>query len=85
MRYNPHIEQLLEELRINPRWIDEKEVSRMTGFALPTLRNHRYLGVGIPYIKATSRAIRYSVEDVISFMESRRIVPRNDFNTAGGS
>jgi len=61
-----------------PRYIDEREVSKITGFALPTLRNHRHLGVGIPYIKATTRAIRYSLKDVINYMESRKIVPESE-------
>lgn len=65
----------------NPKYINEKEVSRITGLALPTLRNHRHLRTGIPYIKATRRAIRYSLEDVISFMESRKIVPKGDTQT----
>ncbi len=59
-------------------YIDEKKVSKITGFALPTLRNHRHLGIGIPYIKATSRAIRYSLADVIKYMESRKITPNED-------
>jgi predicted DNA-binding transcriptional regulator AlpA len=54
------------------KWINEKEVSALTGIALPTLRNHRFLGRGLPYTK-TFKSIRYSTEDVIQFMESRRI------------
>lgn len=56
-----------------PVYIDERKVSEITGLALPTLRNHRHLRTGIPYIKATNRAIRYSLADVISYMESRKI------------
>jgi hypothetical protein len=59
-----------------PRYLNEKKVSMMTGFALPTLRNHRHLGVGIPYIKA-GRAIRYSIRDILAYMESRRIQTRD--------
>jgi hypothetical protein len=65
-----------------PRYVDEKAVSKITGLALPTLRNHRHLRTGIPYIKATNRAIRYSLADVIQFMESRKIIPENDAHTA---
>jgi predicted DNA-binding transcriptional regulator AlpA len=56
----------------NIRYIDEREVSRMTGRALPTLRNDRHKGRGIPYAKI-GRSVRYSVDDVISFMEKRKI------------
>lgn len=54
------------------RYIDEKEVSRITGLALPTLRNDRHRGRGIPYIKR-NRSVRYRLDDVISYMESHRV------------
>lgn len=57
----------------NIRYIDEREVSRMTGRALPTLRNDRHRGRGISYSKI-GRSVRYNVDDVISFMEKRKIV-----------
>lgn len=54
------------------RWISEKEVSAMTGRKLPTLRNDRFLGRGVPYTKM-GKSVRYSVEDVVAFMEARRV------------
>lgn len=54
------------------RYLNEQEVSHITGFALSTLRNHRHHRKGIPYLKC-GRAIRYSLGDVLSYMESRRI------------
>jgi hypothetical protein len=54
------------------RWVNEKEVAKITSFALPTLRNDRHLGKGIPYVKR-GRSVRYKIEDVIKFMEDRRI------------
>jgi predicted DNA-binding transcriptional regulator AlpA len=54
------------------RYIGEKEVSRITGRALPTLRNDRHRRRGIPYVKV-GRSVRYSLEDVIEYMESRKI------------
>ena len=54
------------------RYIDEKEVARITGRGLQTLRNDRHCGRGLPYIKM-GRSVRYSLEDVIRFMESRKI------------
>lgn len=53
-------------------YITEKEVSEITKFALPTLRNHRHEGTGIPYFKI-GRSVRYSVKDVYRFMESHKI------------
>ena len=58
-----------------PRWIGEREVSALTGLALPTLRNARSLRKGIPYAKVGS-AVRYSLDDVIRFMEDHRVEMR---------
>jgi len=54
------------------QYLTEKQVSGITGRALQTLRNERFLGRGIPYVKV-GRSIRYSLEDVVGFMESRKI------------
>ncbi len=64
-----------------PKYIDEKAVHAMIGRALPTLRNDRHNRRGIPYIKI-GRSVRYSLADVISYMESRKIVPENDTHVA---
>ena len=55
------------------QYIDEKKVARITGRAIPTLRNDRHKGRGIPYIKI-GRSVRYAFNDVIDFMESRKIL-----------
>jgi len=54
------------------QYLTEKQVSEITGRALQTLRNERFLGKGIPYVKV-GRSVRYSLEDVVEFMESRKI------------
>jgi hypothetical protein len=53
-------------------YLNEKEVAKITGRAKQTLRNDRFLGKGIPYCKV-GRSVRYSLEDVIAFMENRKI------------
>lgn len=53
-------------------YLNEKEVSRFTGRALSTLRNERFNRKGIPYIKI-GRSVRYNSEDVVTFMENRKI------------
>lgn len=58
-----------------PRWITEKDVAEMTGRAVQTLRNDRCKCKGIPYSKIGA-SIRYKVEDVVSFMEGHRIIPK---------
>jgi len=54
------------------RYIDEREVSRITGRALPTLRNDRFNRRGITYVKL-GRSVKYRLADVLEFMESRKI------------
>jgi hypothetical protein len=57
------------------RYIDEREVSRIIGRGLQTLRNDRCKGRGLPYIKF-GRQVRYLESEVIAAMEARRIEPR---------
>jgi len=54
------------------KYITEKEVSGITGRALPTLRNDRHRCRGIPYVKL-GKSVRYCLEDVLQYMESRKI------------
>jgi hypothetical protein len=55
-----------------PTYINEHEVARITGRALSTLRNERFNRRGIPYYKV-GRSVRYSLGDVIQYMECRKI------------
>ncbi len=55
-----------------PQYISEKEVSRITGLALPTLRNWRFKRTGMAYSKI-GRSVRYAMEDVLHYMESRKV------------
>lgn len=59
-------------MEMKARYITEKEVSLLTCLALSTIRNARFNRKGIPYVKV-GRSVRYSHEDVVSFMESRKI------------
>jgi predicted DNA-binding transcriptional regulator AlpA len=58
---------------LEKKYLNEKEVAAITGRALSTLRNERFMRKGLPYYKVGGRSIRYKSEDVISFMEARRI------------
>ncbi|MFZ2448617.1 MAG: helix-turn-helix domain-containing protein [Syntrophobacteraceae bacterium] len=53
-------------------YVSDVEVARITGRGVQTLRNERAKGIGIPYVKV-GRSVRYKVEDILSFMESRKI------------
>ncbi len=53
-------------------YLKEKQVAELTQFSLQTLRNNRFLRRGIPYLKC-GRSVRYDWEDVLSFMESKKV------------
>ena len=55
------------------RYLNEVQVSDMTGRALSTLRNERARNEGIPYIKI-GRSVRYDLIDVIGFMDAHKIM-----------
>jgi hypothetical protein len=59
-----------------PQYLNEKQVAEITNRALSTLRNDRFLNRGIPYIKA-GKSVRYDLNDVTNYMESRKIVTQN--------
>jgi hypothetical protein len=58
------------------RYVNEKRVAEFTGIGVQTLRNDRHLRRGLPYIKK-GRTVRYSIADVINFMEQHKITPEN--------
>ena len=53
-------------------YLNEFEVEAMTGIPVSTLRKDRSKRIGMPYV-SMPRCIRYSVEDVVAYMESRKI------------
>ncbi len=57
-----------------PQYLTEKQVAEITGFALSTLRNNRFLQRGIPYVKV-GKSVRYKLGDVIAFMDRILITP----------
>lgn len=61
----------------NQRYLNEFEVSELTGIAVQTLRNKRFMGEGPPYYKVFKRSVRYKLSEVYEFMESRKIHPVN--------
>ncbi len=57
---------------IEKKYINEKKVSEITGWALATIRNDRANKRRIPFCKI-GRSVRYDLEDVVNFMESHKI------------
>ena len=58
-------------------YLNEKQVKEITGRALSTLRNDRFNKRGIPYVKI-GRSVRYSLEDLINFMEKRKVITQDN-------
>ena len=54
------------------KYVGEQTVSQITGWSVQTLRNHRHLSKGIPYLKC-GRSVRYDLSDVHNYMQSKRI------------
>lgn len=59
-------------MKIIHRYVTENEVADLTSLSVQRLRNDRFQQKGIPYVKI-GRSVRYNLEDVINFMESRKI------------
>ena len=62
-----------EKELLEKTYLNEKDVAAITGRAISTLRNERFLRRGLPYLKIGGRSIRYRSQDVIAYMESRLI------------
>ena len=58
------------------KYINEKRVAEIINCAVQTSRNQRFRGAGPPYSKI-NRAVRYRADDVIQFMESRKVTPKS--------
>jgi predicted DNA-binding transcriptional regulator AlpA len=60
------------------RLLNERDAARYLGISPATLRKHRSMGTipgkveGPPWIKAGPRAIRYAIEDLDAWIDSRR-------------
>lgn len=54
------------------KYLTEQEVSEITARALSTLRNDRFHKRNLPYYKL-GRSVRYKLEDVVEYMESRKV------------
>jgi len=60
-----------------PVYLTEKEVSKIVKRALSSLRNDRMYNRGIIFVKM-GRSVRYNLEDVKNYMESRKIEIMNN-------
>ena len=56
----------------NSQLLNDKQVAKLTGRALQTIRNDRFNRTGISYVRV-GRSIRYKVQDVLDFIKRNRI------------
>lgn len=56
------------------KYVNDVEAAKIAGLSPQTLRNWRQLGRGPNYIKL-GRSVRYSLADLISWLESHKIRP----------
>lgn len=54
--------------------LDEKFAAKVLGVAVQTMRNWRHLSKGPIYVKL-GRAVRYRMEDLENYIQSRKIDP----------
>lgn len=55
------------------RWLNERQVSDLTGISVSTLQKNRFKRRGIPYCKVGGHCVRYSLQDVRDFMQACRV------------
>ncbi|MBE0448967.1 MAG: helix-turn-helix domain-containing protein [Actinobacteria bacterium] len=55
-------------------YVPTAEASKITGLAEQTLHNFRSIHQGPPYVKV-GRAVRYSIRDLLAWMEMQKVVP----------
>jgi len=65
-------------MEIEKEYLTEREVSKITGRALSTLRNDRANLRGLPFIKWGKKFIRYKKADVIEFMENLKVQTKTE-------
>ena len=58
-----------------PRYIEEREVAKILGLSVQTLRNRRFLGHPPPYVKF-GRSVRYLLTDILAWAETHKVNPR---------
>ena len=68
-------ERMNKEQKIQTEYLTARQAGEFIGLAPQTLANKRFKGLPPPYSKI-GKAIRYSMSDLIKFMESCKVLPR---------
>jgi len=68
----PHIQKLIADFQ--KKYLTPKETSQFIGAAVQTLAKWRSQGgVGPPFIRMGNRRIMYATDDLVAWMNSRRV------------
>jgi hypothetical protein len=54
--------------------LTEKEVANLCSVSVSTLRNDRWLGKGMPYVKI-GKSVRYDIDSIFAYLEQNKIEP----------
>ncbi len=64
------------ETRHTPQYLEEREVAKLLGVSVQTLRNRRFLGRPPSYVKL-GRSVRYLLSEVLAWAEAQKVAPRS--------
>ena len=56
--------------------ITDIELSEIIGLSCQTIRKHRWLKSGLPYIRIR-RTVRYDIDQVEAYLKKCRVIPKN--------
>ena len=65
-----------DEKFVKPLYVSDRQLSPIINAKPPTLRNWRCQRKGPPYVKL-GRSVRYSIPEVLAWMERMKIVPED--------
>ena len=60
---------------VQAAFLDDRDAAALTGFGVQTLRNWRFKHIGPPYTKLNGKAVRYSIQELLNWMEANRVDP----------
>jgi hypothetical protein len=63
-----------KKMKPEDKLVDETEASELLKLSIQTLRNHRHLRRGCPYVKI-GRSVRYLISDIKEYLFKNRIDP----------
>jgi len=63
---------------MNNKLLNTKQASEILGVSMAFLERDRWAGARIPFIKLGTRAVRYRIEDINNFLDSKMRVSTSD-------